>query len=137
MQTPCLCSLPIGAEENFEGIVDLVRMKAIYWEEENMGMNFEEREIPDEMLEDCQQYHESLVESAAEANEALMDKYLEEGELSVEDILEGLRIQTLANEIVCVFCGTAFKNKGVQTMLDGIVDLMPSPLDVPAYHRYT
>ena len=123
--------LPIGAEENFEGIVDLVRMKAIYWEEENMGMNFEEREIPDDMLEDCQKYHESLVESAAEANEALMDKYLEEGELSVEDILEGLRIQTLANEIVCVFCGTAFKNKGVQTMLDGIVDLMPSPLDVP------
>ena len=123
--------LPIGAEENFEGIVDLVRMKAIYWEEENMGMNFEEREIADDMLEQCQKYHESLVESAAEANEALMDKYLEEGELSVEDILEGLRIQTLANEIVCVFCGTAFKNKGVQTMLDGIVDLMPSPLDVP------
>ena len=123
--------LPIGAEENFEGIVDLVRMKAIYWEEENMGTNFEEREIAEDMLEDCQQYHESLVESAAEANEELMDKYLEEGELSVEDILEGLRIQTLANEIVCVFCGTAFKNKGVQTMLDGIVDLMPSPLDVP------
>ena len=123
--------LPIGAEENFEGIVDLVRMKAIYWEEENMGMNFEEREIAEDMLEECQKYHESLVESAAEANETLMDKYLEEGELSVEDILEGLRIQTLANEIVCVFCGTAFKNKGVQTMLDGIVDLMPSPLDVP------
>ena len=123
--------LPIGAEENFEGIVDLVRMKAIYWEEENMGTNFEEREIAEDMLEKCQQYHESLVESAAEANEELMDKYLEEGDLSVEDVLQGLRIQTLANEIVCVFCGTAFKNKGVQTMLDGIVDLMPSPLDVP------
>ena len=124
--------LPIGAEENFEGIVDLIRMKAIYWEEENMGANFEERDIAEDMLEDCQNYHETLVESAAEANEELMDKYLEEGELSVDDILEGLRIQTLANEIVCVFCGTAFKNKGVQTMLDGIVDLMPSPLDVPA-----
>ena len=124
--------LPIGAEENFEGIVDLIRMKAIYWEEENMGANFEERDIAEDMLEDCQNYHETLVESAAEANEELMDKYLEEGELSVDDIVEGLRIQTLANEIVCVFCGTAFKNKGVQTMLDGIVDLMPSPLDVPA-----
>lgn len=124
--------LPIGAEEKFKGIVDLVRMKAIYWEEENMGMNFEEREIPEDMAAQCQEYHESLVESAAEANEELMDKYLEEGDLSVEDVLEGLRIQTLANEIVCVFCGTAFKNKGVQTMLDGIVDLMPSPLDVPA-----
>ena len=124
--------LPIGAEEHFEGIVDLVRMKAIYWENENMGTNFEEREIAADMLEECQKYHESLVESAAEANETLMDKYLEEGELSVEDILEGLRLQTLANEIVCVFCGSAFKNKGVQTMLDGIVDLMPSPLDVPA-----
>ncbi len=124
--------LPIGAEENFEGIVDLIRMKAIYWDEQNMGVNFEERPIPDDMLEQCQSYHEALVESAAEANEALMDKYLEEGELSEDDILEGLRIQTLANEIVCVFCGSAFKNKGVQAMLDGIVDLMPSPLDVPA-----
>jgi elongation factor G len=124
--------LPIGAEENFEGIVDLVRMKAIYWEEENMGSNFEEREIAADMLDQCQEYHEALVESAAEANEELMDKYLENEDLSVEDILEGLRIQTLANEIVCVFCGSAFKNKGVQAMLDGIVDLMPSPLDVPA-----
>ncbi len=124
--------LPIGAEENFEGVVDLIRMKAIYWEEQNMGVNFEERPIADDMLEQCQSYHEALVESAAEANEDLMDKYLEEGELSVEEILEGLRIQTLANEIVCVFCGSAFKNKGVQAMLDGIVDLMPSPLDVPA-----
>jgi elongation factor G len=123
--------LPIGAEENFEGIVDLVRMKAIYWEEENMGSNFEEREIAADMLDQCQEYHELLVESAAEANEELMDKYLENEDLSVEDILEGLRLQTLANEIVCVFCGSAFKNKGVQAMLDGIVDLMPSPLDVP------
>jgi elongation factor G len=124
--------LPIGAEENFEGIVDLVRMKAIYWEEENMGSNFEEREIAADMLDQCQQYHDALVESAAEANEELMDKYLEAGELSVEEILEGLRLQTLANEIVCVFCGSAFKNKGVQAMLDGIIDLMPSPQDVPA-----
>jgi len=124
--------LPIGAEEGFEGIVDLIRMKAIYWEEENMGSNFEEREIAADMLDQCQEHHEALVESAAEANEELMDKYLEEGELSVDDILDGLRLQTLANEIVCVFCGSAFKNKGVQAMLDGIVDLMPSPLDVPA-----
>ena len=124
--------LPIGAEDNFEGIVDLVRMKAIYWEEENMGANFEERDIPEDMLAQCQEYHDALVESAAEATEELMDKYLEEEELSVEDIFEGLRLQTLANEVVCVFCGSAFKNKGVQSMLDGIVDLMPSPLDVPA-----
>ncbi len=123
--------LPIGAEENFEGIIDLIRMKAIYWEEENMGSNFEEHEIAADMLEQCQEYHEALAESAAEANEELMDKYLEEGELSVEDILEGLRLLTLANEIVCVFCGSAFKNKGIQAMLDGIIDLMPSPQDVP------
>ncbi|MEA1889020.1 MAG: elongation factor G [Pseudomonadota bacterium] len=123
--------LPIGAEENFEGIVDLIRMKAIYWEEENMGSNFEEREIAADMLDQCQEYHDALVETAAEANEELMDKYLEKEDLSVEDILQGLRLQTLANEIVCVFCGSAFKNKGVQAMLDGIVDLMPSPLDVP------
>jgi elongation factor G len=124
--------LPICAEEKFEGIVDLVRMKAIYWEEENMGSNFEEREIAADMIEQCQEYHEALVESAAEANEELMDKYLETGDLSVEDVIEGLRLQTLANEIVCVFCGSAFKNKGVQAMLDGIIDLMPSPQDVPA-----
>jgi elongation factor G len=124
--------LPIGAEDNFEGIVDLVRMKAIYWEEENMGMNFEERDIPEDMLEQCQQYHEALVETAAEASEEMMDKYLDAGELSVDEIFQGLRVQTLANEVVCVFCGSAFKNKGVQSMLDGIVDLMPSPIDVPA-----
>ncbi|MCK5360920.1 MAG: elongation factor G, partial [Gammaproteobacteria bacterium] len=124
--------LPVGAEEKFEGIVDLVRMKAIYWEEENMGSNFEEREIAADMIEQCQEHHEALVESAAEANEELMDKYLETGDLSVEDVIEGLRLQTLANEIVCVFCGSAFKNKGVQAMLDGIIDLMPSPQDVPA-----
>jgi elongation factor G len=124
--------LPIGAEDNFEGIVDLVRMKAIYWEEENMGMKFEERDIPEDMQAQCQEYHESLVETAAEASEEMMDKYLEEGELSVDEIFQGLRVQTLANEVVCVFCGSAFKNKGVQSMLDGIVDLMPSPVDVPA-----
>ena len=124
--------LPIGAEENFEGVIDLVRMKAIYWEEENMGSNFEERDIPEDMLSQCQEYHEALIEAAAEGTEELMDKYLEEEKLSVDEIFEGLRLQTLANEVVCVFCGSAFKNKGVQSMLDGIVDLMPSPLDVPA-----
>ena len=87
--------------------------------------------IPEDMLEQCQQYHEQLVETAAESSEEMMDKYLEAGELSIEEIFEGLRLQTLANEIVCVFCGSAFKNKGVQSMLDGIVDLMPSPVDVP------
>jgi elongation factor G len=123
--------LPIGAEDTFEGVVDLVRMKAIYWEEANMGANYEERDIPEDMVDECQTYHDALIETAAEASEELMDKYLEEGELSYEDIMSGLRMQTLANEVVCVFCGSAFKNKGVQAMLDGVVELMPSPIDVP------
>jgi elongation factor G len=124
--------LPIGAEENFEGVIDLVKMKAIYWEEENMGIKFEEKEVPEALLAEAQQWRESLVEHAAEANEDLMDVYLDKGELSPEQIKQGIRLQTLVNEVVPVFCGSAFKNKGVQTMLDAVVEYMPSPVDVPA-----
>lgn len=124
--------LPIGAEEGFEGIVDLIKMKSIYWDEEAKGTRFEERDIPEHLVDLAAEYHEKMVETAAEANEELMDKYLEEGDLSEEDIKRGLRIQTLANEVVCATCGSAFKNKGVQAMLDSVIDLMPSPLDVPA-----
>ena len=124
--------LPIGAEEKFEGVVDLVKMKAIYWEEENMGIKFVEKEIPEALQASAQQWHENIVESAAEGNESLMELYLENSELSQEQIIEGIRIQVLANEVVPVFCGSAFKNKGVQTMLDAIVQYMPSPVDVPA-----
>jgi elongation factor G len=124
--------LPIGAEENFEGVIDLVKMKAIYWEEENMGIKFEEKDIPDALVAEAQQWHEELVEHAAEANEALMDVYLETGELSQDQIKQGIRLQTLVNEVVPVFCGSAFKNKGVQTMLDAVIEYMPSPIDVPA-----
>tara|TARA_R110002072_G_scaffold303101_1_gene493606 strand:- start:43 stop:2145 length:2103 start_codon:yes stop_codon:yes gene_type:complete len=124
--------LPIGAEEKFEGVVDLVKMKAIYWEEENMGIKFQEKDIPEALQATAQKWHENIVESAAEANESLMELYLENSELSQEQIVEGIRIQVLANEVVPVFCGSAFKNKGVQTMLDAIVQYMPSPVDVPA-----
>jgi elongation factor G len=124
--------LNIGAEENFAGVIDLIRMKAIFWNESDMGMTYDAREIPDELKDKAQELHEQMVESAAEANEELMEKYLEEGELSEDEIRLGLRIQTLKNEIVPVLCGSAFKNKGVQAMLDAIVYLMPSPVDVPA-----
>jgi len=123
--------LPIGAEENFKGVIDLVKMKAIYWEEENMGIKFEEKDIPQTMESEAKKYHDQIVESAAEANEKLMEAYLEIGELSQEQIKEGIRLQTLTNEIVPVFCGSAFKNKGVQTMLDAVIEYLPSPIDVP------
>jgi len=123
--------LPIGAEENFKGVIDLVKMKAIYWEEENMGIKFEEKDIPQTMESEAKKYHDQIVESAAEANEKLMEVYLEIGELSQEQIKEGIRLQTLTNEIVPVFCGSAFKNKGVQTMLDAVIEYLPSPIDVP------
>jgi elongation factor G len=129
---PVPMQIAIGAEESFEGIVDLIRMKAIRWKEENMGSEFVEDDIPAELLEVCNEKREFMVEAAAEANEELMDKYLESGELAVEDIKLGIRLRTLANEIVPIFCGSAFKNKGVQAMLDAIIDYMPSPLDVPA-----
>ena len=124
--------IPIGAEEDFKGVVDLVKMKSIYWNEDDMGTTFEEKDIPEELVEICNKYREEMVEAAAEANEELMDKYLNEGDLSVEEIYKGLRIRTLSNEIVCALCGSAFKNKGVQAMLDGVIRLLPSPLDIPA-----
>jgi len=129
---PVPIQLPIGAEEDFEGVIDLVKMKAIYWDVENMGTSYEAREIPAELLEAAQEAHEFMVESAAEANEELMDKYLNETELSEEEIILGLRAGTLANEIVPVLCGTAFKNKGVQALLDAIVQYMPNPTEVKA-----
>ncbi len=128
---PVPVQLPIGAEDNFEGVVDLIKMKAIIWDEESMGTNFEYGDIPADMVDQCQEYHEQLVESAAEANEELMNKYLEEGELSEEEIKQGLRQRCIANEIVPMFCGSAFKNKGVQAVLDGIIEYLPSPVDIP------
>ncbi|RKZ97109.1 MAG: elongation factor G, partial [Gammaproteobacteria bacterium] len=130
--TPIPMQLPIGAEDAFEGVVDLVRMKAIYWDEDDMGVTYEARDIAPDMLAECEAHREKMVEAAAEANEELMDKYLEEGQLSEQEIKDGIRQQTLANEIVPAFCGSAFKNKGVQAMLDAVIEYMPAPTDVPA-----
>ena len=124
--------LNIGAEDGFEGVIDLIRMQAIYWNESDMGVTYEAKEIPAELQDKANELREQMVESAAEANEELMDKYLETGELSEEEIVEGLRLQTLRNEIVPCMCGSAFKNKGVQAMLDAVIKFMPSPVDVPA-----
>lgn len=124
--------LPIGAEENFEGVVDLVRMKAIYWNESNQGMTYEAREIAPAMLEECKKWREQMVEAAAEASEELMNKYLEQGDLSEEEIRKGLRIRTIKNEVIPMLCGSAFKNKGVQALLDSVIYYLPSPADVPA-----
>ena len=124
--------LAIGSEERFAGVVDLIRMKAIYWQEANMGSKYEEREIPADLQTLCEEWREKLIETAAEASEDLMEKYLEEGVLSEADIKQGIRSRTIANEIVPVFCGSAFKNKGVQAILDGIIDYMPAPTDVHA-----
>ncbi|MCK5356676.1 MAG: elongation factor G, partial [Methyloprofundus sp.] len=129
---PVPMQLPIGAEENFEGLVDLIKMKAIYWEEANMGMAFEEKDIPSEMQALCEEWRDNLMEAAAEGNEELLEKYLESGELSNEEIKKGIRIQTLANQIVPAFCGSAFKNKGVQAMLDAVIEYMPAPTEVEA-----
>ena len=129
---PVVVQLPIGAEEKFEGVIDLVRMKAIYWDDSSMGMTYEAREIPDELLPEAEAWREKMIEAAAEADEELLDKFLESGTLDVADIRRGLRKRTLANEIVPTLCGSAFKNKGVQAMLDAIIEFMPSPLDVPA-----
>ncbi|ORE88984.1 elongation factor G [Oceanococcus atlanticus] len=124
--------LSIGAEEDFEGVVDLFRMKAIHWNQDDMGMTFEERDIPADLQAKAEEYREAMIEAAAEANEGLMEKYLEEGELSVDEIKQGLRARVLANEVVLTLCGTAFKNKGVQALLDAVVEFMPSPLEVKA-----
>lgn len=124
--------LPIGAEDGFEGVVDLIKMKAIYWDDANMGMTFKEKEIPAGMLGLCEKWREHMVEASAEASEDLLEKYLEDGCLSDEEIRLGIRSRTIANEIVPAFCGSAFKNKGVQAMLDAIVEYMPAPTDVEA-----
>ena len=129
---PVPIQLPIGAEDKFEGVVDLIKMKAIHWENENMGVKFFEMDIPEDMLEVCNEIREKMVESAAEGSEQLMDAYLNNGTLSEEQIKEGLRIRTLANEIVPTLCGSAFKNKGVQAVLDAVIDFLPSPEEVPA-----
>ena len=128
---PVPMQVPIGAEEGFEGVVDLVKMKAIHWDVASQGLNFEYREIPSDLVKVCNDSRAFMVESAAEASEELMEKYLENGELSEEEILEGLRVRTLSTEIVPMYCGSAFKNKGVQAMLDGVISLLPSPVDVP------
>ena len=129
---PVPIQLPIGAEEDFKGIVDLVKMKAIYWNEENQGMTFEAKDIPADMQALCEEWREKLVEAAAEASEELMNKYLEAQPLTEVEIKQALRKRTVANEIVPMLCGSAFKNKGVQAMLDAVIEYMPSPADVEA-----
>jgi len=129
---PVPIQLPIGAEDTFAGVVDLIKMKAIFWDDATQGMKFEERDIPADLADQAQEWREKMVESAAEASEELMNKYLEEGDLSAEDIKKGLRQRTIACEIIPMLCGSAFKNKGVQAMLDAVVELLPSPVDVPA-----
>jgi len=129
---PVPIQLPIGAEEHFEGVIDLIRMNAIYWDESNMGTTYEAREIPDELLADARLWREKMVEAAAEGDEELLHKFLENGELSDDEIRLGLRKLTLSGAVVVAMCGSAFKNKGVQAMLDAVVDYMPSPVDVPA-----
>ena len=126
--------IPIGAEDKFQGVVDLRLMKAIFWDEASQGMKFETREIPADLLELAKEWREKMVESAAEASEELMNKYLEEGDLTLEEITHGLRTRTIAGEIQPMLCGSAFKNKGVQRMLDAVIELMPSPLDIPPVH---
>ena len=133
---PVPLQLPIGAEENFKGVIDLIRMKAIYWNEADMGTTYEEREIPADMVAACNEWREHMVEAAAESSEELMEKYLEGGDLSEDEIRSGLRTRTLGNEIVPTLCGSAFKNKGVQAMLDAIIYYMPSPIDVPAINGH-
>ena len=124
--------LPIGAEDQFCGVVDLIKMKALYWNDANLGMTFEEKEIPVDMQNLCEKWRDSMIEAAAEANDVLMEKYLLEGYLTNEEIKKGIRAQTIANKVVPTFCGSAFKNKGVQAMLDAIIEYMPAPTDVDA-----
>jgi len=128
---PIPLQVPIGAEEKFEGVVDLIKMKAIYWDDASQGMKFDYREIPADLKAECDKWRENMVEAAAEATEELMNKYLEDGDLSEEDIMKGLRMRTIAFEIVPMVCGSAFKNKGVQAMLDKVIELMPAPTDIP------
>ena len=129
---PIPLQMPIGAEERFKGIVDLLSMRAIYWNDADQGVTYDTRNVPDDILALCQKWRETLLEAAAEASEELMNKYLEEGDLPPQDIVKGIRLRTLANEIVPALCGSAFKNKGVQAMLDAVVEYLPAPTDVPA-----
>lgn len=124
--------LPVGAEDHFEGVIDLVKMKAIIWDDASQGVRFEYRDIPANMQAEAEAWREKMVEKAAEANETLLEKYLSGEALSEEEIKQGLRARTVANEIVPMLCGSAFKNKGVQAMLDAVIDYLPSPVDVPA-----
>jgi len=128
---PVVLQWPIGSEESFEGVVDLIKMKAIYWDEASKGLKFDERDVDPKMVDQCSEWREKLVEAAAEGTEELTELYLEGGDLTSDQIVEGLRARTIAGEIVPVTCGTAFKNKGVQAVLDKIVELMPSPIDIP------
>ncbi len=128
---PVPIQIPIGAEDKFEGVVDLVAMQAIYWDDASQGMKFEKRPVPAELVAEAKEWRDKMIEAAAEANEELMNKYLESNELSVEEIKKGLRLRTINNEIVPMLCGTAFKNKGVQAMLDAVIDYLPSPADIP------
>jgi len=128
---PVPLQLPIGAEEKFEGVIDLVRMQAIYWDDATQGMKFEMREIPANLLAEAKEWREKMVEAAAEADDELMNKYLEGHDLSVADIKKGLRARTIKSEITPMLCGSAFKNKGVQAMLDAVVEYMPAPADIP------
>jgi elongation factor G len=128
---PVPLQVPIGAEENFKGLVDLIKMKAILWSEEDKGVTFTYGEIPAELVDICDEWHNKMVESAAEANEELMNKYLEGGKLSEDEIKAGIRERTIKSEIVPMLCGSAFKNKGVQAMLDAVIDFMPAPTDIP------
>ena len=128
---PIPIQVPIGAEENFKGVVDLVKMKAIYWDEASQGMKFEYGPVPAELVDVCNEWREKLVEAAAEANEELMNKYLENGELTEAEIKAAIRARTIAQEITPMLCGSAFKNKGVQAMLDAVVEYLPSPVDIP------
>ncbi|MDA9210624.1 elongation factor G [Methylophilaceae bacterium] len=127
---PIPIQVPIGAAETFTGVVDLVKMKAIIWNEEDNGITFEYKDIPADLIDTCKKWRDNMLETAAEANEDLMNKYLETGDLSEEEVKEGLRIRTLSNEIVPMLCGSAFKNKGVQAMLDSVIEFMPSPIDI-------
>jgi elongation factor G len=128
---PIALQVPIGAEEKFEGVVDLIKMKAIYWDDSSQGMKFDYRDIPADLVDTCKEWREKMVEAAAEANEELMNKYLESGDLSEEEIKKGLRLRTISFEIVPMLCGSAFKNKGVQAMLDAVIEYLPAPTDVP------
>ncbi len=124
--------LAIGAEDEFKGVIDLVKMKSIVWSEEDQGTSFQYEDIPEEMQSLCKEWREHMLEAAAEANEEVMEKYLEEGDLAEEELMKAIRERTLANEIVPVLCGSAFKNKGVQAVLDAVVDYMPAPTEVKA-----